>query len=273
LIKTDKETGIMYRQWGRPDNKAVLLLVHGLGAHSARWDAMAEFFARNAFSSYALELKGFGETKTTRGHIDSFGTYFNDIRTLRDIIVKENPAKKIYLVGESLGALIAFSVAAAEPSLFDGLVCIAPAFKARMTLPAAEYLKIVLALIVDPKRPFNMPFDPAMCTRDEGARKKMEDDQREHRLATAKLLFETVLAQTKSGRTGGNIHGPVLFLIPGEDKLTDSAAAVKIFRGLKTEDRTLIEYPGMYHSMTIDSGNERVFKDILKWTADRTGAR
>jgi alpha-beta hydrolase superfamily lysophospholipase len=35
------ENDIMYRRWNVPSSKAVLLLVHGLGAHSARWDFLA----------------------------------------------------------------------------------------------------------------------------------------------------------------------------------------------------------------------------------------
>ena len=76
---TDQKTGIMYRLWEHPDPEAVLLLVHGLGAHSGRWDPLSEYFLKNNISSYALELKGFGSTEGPRGHIDTFATYFNDI--------------------------------------------------------------------------------------------------------------------------------------------------------------------------------------------------
>jgi alpha-beta hydrolase superfamily lysophospholipase len=35
------ENDMMVRRWKAPSPKAVLLLVHGLGAHSARWDFLA----------------------------------------------------------------------------------------------------------------------------------------------------------------------------------------------------------------------------------------
>ena len=62
MIRTDEETGIMYREWDGREAKTAFLLVHGLGAHSARWESMALYMARQGLSSYALELKGFGET-------------------------------------------------------------------------------------------------------------------------------------------------------------------------------------------------------------------
>src|SRR3989339_1481917 len=118
----DKENYILYRRWQAQEPQAALLLVHGLGAHTGRWEFMADFFQRNNISSYALELKGFGQTQGERGDIDSLNTYFQDIRSLSDIIRQENPGKKIFLLGESMGALICFLFAALEPRLFSGLI-------------------------------------------------------------------------------------------------------------------------------------------------------
>jgi lysophospholipase len=269
VIRTDEESGIMYREWGGREAKAVFLLVHGLGAHSARWESMALYMARQGVSSYALELKGFGETPEKKGHIDSFKTYFKDIRCLGKIIARDMSGSKIYIAGESLGALIAFCMTAGDPDLFDGLICVAPAFKSRMILPVFEYVRLALAMAVFPEKQFKLPFDPAMCTRDEALRRQMKDDEREHTLATARLLFETARAQYMSRKAAKHITGPVLFLVPGADKLTDPFASVSIFKHITAGDKTLIEYPGMYHSLTIEQGREKVFGDILNWALDR----
>ena len=79
-MKIDRETGIMYRQWEGELSRGSILLVHGFGSHSGRWKFLADFFLKNGFSSYAIELKGFGETNSPKGHIGSFDTYFDDIR-------------------------------------------------------------------------------------------------------------------------------------------------------------------------------------------------
>jgi alpha-beta hydrolase superfamily lysophospholipase len=59
LIGTD----ILYRKWDTAppaaSPKAVFLLAHGLGAHSARWDLLAGFLARNGYASYGIELRGY----------------------------------------------------------------------------------------------------------------------------------------------------------------------------------------------------------------------
>tara|TARA_B100000315_G_C14483159_1_gene543882 strand:+ start:176 stop:994 length:819 start_codon:yes stop_codon:yes gene_type:complete len=268
-IKVDKNSGVLYRQWEASSPNAIFLLVHGLGAHSLRWQFLSVFFLRHNFSSYAIELKGFGETKDTRGHIDSFDTYFNDIRSLRYIIHKENYGKKIFLVGESMGALISFLLEIRDSRLFDGLICISPAFQGRMKLPLSQYVKILLSSWHNSKKEIPVPFTSEMCTRDSDYQKIMDSDSREYRMATLKLLRNIALAQVQSKMLKDRIKTPVLFLVPGEDKLVIPQVSEKVFRDLKVQDKEIVRYPEMYHALSVELGKEKVFTDILNWVKKR----
>jgi alpha-beta hydrolase superfamily lysophospholipase len=62
---------------------------------------------------------------------------------------------------------------------------------------------------------------------------------------------------------------PVLFLVPGDDRLVDERAGLKLYTRIGPADKTIIEYPGMLHALSIDRGRERVFDDILGWTERR----
>ncbi len=265
------KTDIIYKKWESPSPKAVLLLVHGLGAHTQRWGFLADFFLRNNFSSYALELRGFGESKDLRGHVDSFNIYLDDILILYHIIKKENPGRNVFLVGESMGALLVILTAGSKPQIFNGLICISPVFKDRLHFSFLDHLKIYSSMLYNPRKQFTVPFNAQMCTRDIGYQKVIEEDSREHRLATARLLFETLRAQRRAKSLMARLRLPILFLLAGEDKIIDLQAARKNFRGLKSEDKQIIEYPDMYHSLSIDLGRETVFADILKWLEKRMG--
>ncbi len=140
LIGTD----VLYRKWaGAPaaspagsSPRAVFLLVHGLGAHSARWEFLAGTLALEGYASYGIELRGFGRTPDRpRGHVDSFRIWDHDILALRDIIGKDHPGRKVFLLGESMGGLIAFNLACRHPEAFAGQVLIAPAFKSALKFP------------------------------------------------------------------------------------------------------------------------------------------
>ncbi len=261
----DKENDIFYRRWQAQEPEAALLLVHGLGAHTGRWEFLADFFQRNNISSSALELKGFGQTQGERGDIDSLNTYFKDIRSLSDIIKRENPDKQIFLLGESMGALICFLYAAFEPQSFSGLICISPAFANKLPFSLWTYLNIGLALVFNPKRHFSVPITPEMCTRDMKCQKIIEADLLDKHTATARFYWNILKAQKKVRSLGDKINIPFLLLTAGEDRVVDSLAAREIFNSLRIKDKELINYPGMRHALSIDLGREKVFGDILRW--------
>src|SRR3989338_2259227 len=184
-LEIDGKTAVTYRQWNAPLPEAVLLLVHGLGAHSQRWNFLADFFLQNNITSYAIELRGFGETKGLKGDIENFNIYYNDIRSLCGVIRRENPDKKIFLIGESMGALIAFLITVQGQDSFSGVILISPVFKSRLRMPNLNYFKIFFSLFYNTKKQFYLPFDSKICTRDTAYQKIMDADPREHRLATA----------------------------------------------------------------------------------------
>ncbi len=260
----------MYRKWEAPSPKAILLLVHGLGAHSARWEFLAEIFLFHNISSYAIELKGCGETPDLKGHIDSFDIYYNDISSLHDIIIKENSEKKIFLVGESLGGLIAYIFALANPDLFAGLVALSPAFSNRFKMSFLYSIKIFSPLLYNPKKQHKMPFTSQMCTHDTTYEKEMDADHREHRLATSKFILNLLIAQAraKSLKDKGDMH--ILFLLSGNDEIVNPEASKKVFEKLAARDKKIIQYPGMRHALSIELGKEKVAGDILQWVTNLT---
>jgi alpha-beta hydrolase superfamily lysophospholipase len=172
-------------------------------------------------------------------------------------------------VGESLGGLIAFMAAYYFPENFAGAIAISPYFKSRLKIPLAEYLQIFLSLLYDPRKQFRIPFRASMITRDPEVQKIIDNDPREIRFATSGLLFATLLEQLRARGRAKRIELPMLFLLSGMDLLVDPKESKAVFRRLKSEDKTLIEYPEMLHALYIDLKREKVFKDILDWIEKR----
>ncbi|MBI5124336.1 MAG: alpha/beta hydrolase, partial [Candidatus Omnitrophica bacterium] len=107
------------------------------------------------------------------------------------------------------------------------------------------------------------------CTRDPDYLKKIEADYDKDLLSTSKILVDIFFIQLYLRFSKIDLKVPVLFLIAGDDKLVDNGASKRFFKKLKVKDKTLIEYPGMYHSLSVDLGKEKVFSDILKWAEGR----
>lgn len=270
----------LYRRWdavstdassaGASSPRAVLLLVHGLGAHTARWDFLASFFAGRGISSYAGELRGFGCTpERPRGHVDSIRVYDRDILGLREIIAAEHPGKKIFILGESLGGLIAFNLSGRNPDAFAGQILISPAFKNAMKFPLSSYLTLAANIAIRPRKTIAVPFTAAMCTQDVEYQAVMNGNPDELRVASLKLLMSSLSEQRAAARLAAGTTVPPLFLIAGRDLLVDARAARKIFQKLTLADKTLIDYPDLFHALSIELDRERVFGDILAWLDGR----
>ncbi len=261
---------VLYRKWDSAGNKAVLLLVHGMGAHSARWNFAGEYFSQKGFPCYAIELKGFGQTpERPRGHVDSFKIYYQDLMKLRAIIEKEHPGRKVFLFAESMGGLIAFTLLSQNPYQFAGQILISPAFQNGMKFPISSYLKLILFLIFNRRGTIEMAFNSAMCTRDLSYQNVMNNNPDELRVASAQLLLEVLLAQLGAKRAGRKINVPSLFLIPGKDYLVDEDFGEEIISSFQFGDKTIIKYPDMLHALSIELDREKVFADILSWLETR----
>jgi len=271
LIGTD----VLYRKWdARPMGapaKAAFLLVHGVGAQSARWTFLAEYLADAGWPSYAVELRGYGLTpERPRGHVDSLRVWEHDVLTLRETIAAENPGRKLFLLGESIGALVAFNTVCRNPAAFDGLVLVSPDFKNGLKFPLSSYLTLAALILFHPKKTIPIPFTSAMCTRDAAYQAVMDADPGELRIGSLACLMSTLREQGRSKKLAARLGIPVLFLISGIDYLVDERASRQLFAKLPIADKTILEYPEMLHALSIDLGRAKVFRDILDWAGPRT---
>jgi alpha-beta hydrolase superfamily lysophospholipase len=270
LIGTD----VLYRRWDAAppaaSPRAVFLLAHGLGAHSARWEFLAGFLARNGIASYAIEFRGFGRTpERPRGHVDSLRVWERDILRLQETAAAQNPGRKIFLLGESIGGLVAFNLVCRHPEPFAGQVLISPDFKNGLKFPLSAYLTIGTLILFRPRKTIRVPYDSAMCTRDTSYQAVMDRNPDELRVASLKCLMSVLAEQGQSKRLAKSLRLPSLFLLSGTDFLVDERASRKLFHALTLEDKSIIEYLEMHHALSIDVGRERVFEDILDWAGKR----
>jgi alpha-beta hydrolase superfamily lysophospholipase len=256
------ETGLLYRKWAVETPQAVLLLVHGIGAHSERWNYLAEFFQQKNVVSYAIELQGFGENQPT-GDIPNFEIYFQDIIKLRELIRQEHPQLPVFLSGESMGGLIVYNCAFRKPEEFTGLIALSPAFKNRMKFPFWIYPLFIGALIFKPKYQIKLPFRGVEITADKIVQDKLHDDKRELRYASVELLFNIVKLQFFA-KYQKDIPIPVLFQTSGQDTLVDTKTSIEFFKRLIAEKK-YIEYPDMKHALSIEQEREKVFTDMYDW--------
>lgn len=92
-------------------DRPALIFVHGAGMDHTVWSMQARYFAHHGFAVLSLDLPGHGRSEgpapdTVPGYADWLAA-----------VVEASGARDPHLVGHSLGALIALSLAARNPAL------------------------------------------------------------------------------------------------------------------------------------------------------------
>ena len=139
--------GVFYRHWPASGSvRGVILLAHGLGEHSGRYQGLAEFFCPRGIAVVAPDHFGHGHSPGHRAHIGNFAEFLQPLLQLRALIAQWYPSAPCFLLGHSLGGLIAARLLLDAQDQFAGAALSAPALAvAEPPSPLLLWLNRVLA--------------------------------------------------------------------------------------------------------------------------------
>lgn len=93
--------------------KAVLLLIHGMSEHAARYAAFGEALAARGIELYAPDLRGHGATGAAQGVMghfaerDGWQRVLADLEALEAFLREQHPGVPLLLFGHSMGSYLA----------------------------------------------------------------------------------------------------------------------------------------------------------------------
>lgn len=117
IVKTmDDGKAVMIHRWKTKSSKnsnTVLFIIHGMAEHSLRYDRFASFLAENNITTYALDLRGHGQSAHTEndlGYIapkNGFNRLVLDIHAIVEYIKSQEIGVPIVILGHSFGSFVA----------------------------------------------------------------------------------------------------------------------------------------------------------------------
>jgi len=119
---------LLTRHWPAEAPRASVLLVHGLGEHSGRWEHVGEQLAAAGLETFGWDHRGFGQSAGERAWVDRWSRFHDDVEDRLAAVRAALPGFPVVLYGHSMGGLIALGHCVAETprSLPDLLVLSAP---------------------------------------------------------------------------------------------------------------------------------------------------
>ncbi|MBN1188496.1 MAG: lysophospholipase [Dehalococcoidales bacterium] len=245
-----KDFNIYYQKWlPSAKIKAVLLISHGFAEHSSRYANVVNHFVPKGYAIYALDHRGHGRSDGERVRTESFYDYVDDLKTFFNIVRQEMPDNKIFLIGHSMGSMIALLYTARYQKELAGLVTSGGGMARPGDPPMA-------------RRPAGESLPSAMLSRDPSVIEAYENDPLVYRgpIPTDLALFS---AAGEIPETVPRITIPVLIMAGNGGP--DGARSQVLYEYIGSSDKTLKLYEDLLHEIFNEPEYPLVMADLERW--------
>lgn len=248
----------LVRDWA-PDGepRAYIVLVHGLGEHSGRYERTGALFADAGFHVRGFDLIGAGGSGGRRWDIDDWDRFHEQVQTHVDWA--RGQGKPVALMGHSLGGTIALGYVLGDRTQPDLLVLSAPALAGGAGWQRA--LAPILARLA-PKLAISNAFDGDLLSRDPSVAEAYFADPLVVTKTTVRLgafLFEQI---DELNNRLDELELPTLVIHGDSDRLVPTPSS-EALGSLPNCERTV--YEGLRHETMNEPEGPEVVADIVAW--------
>lgn len=251
------------RTWGTASEcRAAALLVHGLGSHSGWFEAFARQLKVKRVFALAYDQLGFG--KRSNQTLISYQQWLDDLQRVYGYLKEQIGDKPIFLMGNSMGAAIAF--AAIESICPEGLVLFSPGFDGypgTFTLPFR--IRSIIQAFFKPQSYIELPYPIELITREENARKWIASDPERKDKIPAGMAMELLKLTLNLKAKTLSAPCPVLMITAGVDKVVNNKANAEFFSKLCSPSKSKQHFQESWHDLMFDPEIDRVTDAVLTW--------
>src|SRR5215470_6380392 len=263
---------IFTREWqpaGKPHG--VVVISHGLNAHSGLYEWAAQQFTSNGLAVYALDHRGRGRSEGERFFVKKFADWTNDLATFIDIVKTREAGLPVFLLGHSAGGVIACGYALEHQGEIAGLICEDFAYQ----VPAPEVaLAIVKGISYVAPHAHVFKLKNEDFSRDPAVVAALNADPlTANESQPSETIAEMVRADQVLKKSFGQLVLPLLILHGTADKVTKPSGSQEFYEKAGSEDKTLKLYEGFFHDPLADVGKQQVMADIQAWIDAHIGTQ
>ena len=265
---------IALQDWPLPDGLALrglVIVVHGLGEHAGRHDALAKRLNSWGFAVRGYDQYGHGESGGARGVLPTSTRLLEDLADIIDStrlrIVDGVP---LILLGHSLGGLVAGRFASLNLRRIDGLVMSSPALDPGLNL----LQKVLLATLphVVPNLAVGNGLDPSFLSHDAQVVAAYRRDPLVHDRVSGRMgrFIADAAAATVAAASSWKI--PTLLLYAGGDRIVDPAGSRAFAAAAPASVVTTRSFDRLYHELFNETDPEPVYLALRQWLDARFAA-
>ncbi len=248
--------------------RAVVVLVHGLGEHIWRYDALAHSLNAWGYAVRGYDHYGHGESGGVRGALPSELRLLDDLAEVVDDTTRMYDARyerhvPLVLLGHSMGGVVAADFTRLRPKRVDGLVMSSPALDAELTWAQKTMLRYMPG--VAPNMAVDNGVEVDHLCRDASVIAAYRADKLVHRKITPRLAKFIIDAGARVRSAAPKWQVPTLLMWAGEDKLVAPRGAKEF---ASAAPAALCEhhcYEEMYHEIFNDPHRDLPKARLRAW--------
>jgi len=254
-------SALLVRHWPAVgDPTASVLILHGLGEHSGRYERAGSVLAATGLDVSALDLQGCGGSSGRRASVDSWDIWLDDVADRLDVL--RATGRPVVLIGHSLGGLVGLAYAESDRPQPDLLVLSAPAITA--DLPGWKKALVRVLGRVAPTVTVANGLKGAQLSRDPAVGVAYVADPLNYHRTTAKLGLLLLEAQERAQADLGRLRVPTLVFLGGADSIVPPASSEPLERLSRVTRRV---YPDLRHETFNEPEGPQVAADVAVWIA------
>lgn len=245
--------------------KAVVLLVHGLGEHSKRYErTVVPFLTKNSIAVISFDQFGHGNTKGKRGHHPGYSFLLDAIDQMISKAGNLFPEQPIFLYGHSMGGNIAINYCLQRNNRIKGLIATSPFLRLAFKPPA---WKMALAGILDKIMPsITLPsdLDVNAISRDKSEIDAYELDPLVHDRVSTGYSLEIMKQGEWAIEHAPKMKIPMLLMHGTNDRLTSHLASEE-FASKAGDTVEIVLFNGGFHELHHDLEKEKMLEKLRRW--------
>ncbi len=239
----------------------MVVIVHGIGEHSGRYEHVAQRFAADGATVYALDHAGHGRSEGKPGLIEDVDDLAADLGAVIELAHQEHPELPLAVVAHSLGGLIATRYLQGQTEDRPAAVVLSGPFIGGN--PAFESL-----LTMDPMP--EVPIDPAILSRDPAVGEAYAADDLVYHGPGERQTLQAVFDAVAAVKSGPKLDQLPICWVHGElDPLAPLELTRPVIEQLHGPDFEAHVYPGALHEVFNETNKDEVLDDVSAFVVAR----
>ena len=275
-LHTSDGIELYWQSWQPQLTSGVIVLIHGLAEHGARYAQVGQFLASHGWAVYAVDLRGHGQSsdghQPGRVHVDQFSDYAKDVNAMISHAKLHHPGVPLVILGHSMGGLISLSYALNHPDELDGAVISSPLLGAHPDARSPAILNLLARILahIKPRLLFPSNLDSSAISRDPAVVRAYIDDPLVSEKVSARWYVELTKAMEDLRGRAAQLQIPTLLMVSGNDRLVDPLAAPLWAEAAPDNLLKLAVWEEFFHEMFNEPEKDKVHACVLDWLSHKS---